>query len=129
MGFGALALGYRSSDLKKIRVVVHRDKVCLDEEPFVGVDYGAIGSKGIDSVIRGALLSHLVVALGASVTITVFARVRRQLEAVVVRLHDFDGRALILWRSSAALGRLNVTVVVHCDKIDTSDASTAHTVH
>lgn len=122
-----LPLHDRSSDLPHVGVVVHRNEVSLDGEPLIGVDYGAIGSPGIFSVLLSALLSHLVIAHGGSFTFSVFARVGRQLEAVVVRLHDLDGWARVLWL--VILGIFNVTILVRCDKIDTSDTSTFHTAH
>lgn len=67
----------RSSDLPEIIVVILRDKVCLDLEPVIGVDHGAIGPKGIFSVFLCALLSQVVIAPGFLVADTVFARVCR----------------------------------------------------
>jgi len=69
--FFALVLSERGSDLPDLAVVILCHEVGLDLEPSIGVDDRATGSKGFVAILFGSCVSHLVLAHGASIAITV----------------------------------------------------------
>ena len=106
----------------ELLVVSGGDELCLDSEGVVSVDARAAGAIGTLSVLLGAFLSHVVLALRSGIAGAVAAGMGSDVEAVWVGLHDVNACALRVVGGHAILV---VAEVVDSDGVDTSDATTA----